>query len=278
MKKSWILILLCACIVTVAFAKHNMSNSSTQSPNPETQAKDDVVIEDALVSKESGKAGITIDYGTVEGFGVIVTLFPENRMTDTSCQALIDLEYEGRHKLFLHNVFRDPNQADTLASGTALKRKYQLPAGANARHLTLDIFSEMPFFFLDVDFDGEKELVLTLANQGQRWSNAYQPIHLGYDYLYDNLKEEPFTDFDDHSELDYDKNTITLYIHDGAGSWFNDVYTYKTNEGSMVLGPELISHVEIEYDAWDKDSPKKRIITERRDTTEWMAAKELLNK
>jgi len=278
MKKSWILILLCACIVTVAFAYRNAFNASAKIPGLESQIKEEVLFEDALISEESGKAGITIDYGTVEGFGVIVTLFPENRITDLSCQALIDLEYEGMHKLFLHNVFSDPHQADTLASGTVLKRKYQLPAGADDRHLTLGIFSEMPFFFLDVDFDGEKELVLNLASQGQKWTNAYQPIHLGYDYLYDNLKEKPFTALDDHSEIDYDKNTVMLYLHSGAGSWFNDVYTYKTNDGNMILGPELISHVEIEYDTWDDANPKKRIISEKKDTTEWMAAKELLNK
>lgn len=246
MKHCRIIILLCTCAACIA-----SSHSNTSEPNDE----------------------IIIDYGVVEGYGVTVTLLPKNRLWETSCQALIDIDNGGKHRLFIHNAFEDPEQADTLAPGTVLKRNYVQPTGADAKHLTMDIFSQMPFFFLDVDFDGEKELVLTLARQGQKWMNAYQPINLEYDHLYDNLLGKPFTKLDELTEIDYDKKTITLTILDGSGSWCSDIYTFQCSDNQFLPGSEFVSHTMMEYDTWDETSPMKRIITERNDTTEWIMAK-----
>lgn len=276
MKKNWILVLVSVCATAVLCANRSGSLEHTVRQDEGHTPTGDIIVIDTILTGSPETSEIIIDYGKVEGYGVTVRILPENRLIGNTCQAIVDLEYDGMHRLILHNGYSDPYGADTLSAGTVLKREYRLPEGAGAGHLAMDIFSDMPFFFLDVDFDGNKELVLTLTRQGQRWSNAYQPIRIDYDYLYDNLKEIPFTKLDDHSEIDYDRCTIKLYAFSGAGSWNEEVFTYQRPDGNSYSSPKVISHVESEFNTWDESNPKKRIIVERRDTSDWMSAKELV--
>lgn len=73
---------------------------------------------------------------------------------------------------------------------------YQYPQINKSKPIKFSQFSALPFFFLDVNFDGEDELIMNYARQGQRYSNAYVAYGLqywdgestGYDYLYDSTR------------------------------------------------------------------------------------------
>lgn len=95
-----------------------------------------------------------------------------------------------------------------------------------------DVFKEhAPFFFADVNFDGEKDLVLNLRRKGQRFSNMYRVYlyedyycHYNNDILYRATEKLPFSRFDDLTRFDSDKKEIILYNHGGVSHWTEEYY------------------------------------------------------
>lgn len=102
-------------------------------------------------------------------------------------------------------------------------------------------FSALPFFFLDVNFDGDDELIMNYARQGQRYSNAYVAYGLqywngeiGYDYLYDSTRGvAPFSDLDDLSEIDYTTQEISTFSYGGYSDSKKRIY--KPINGKISL-------------------------------------------
>lgn len=102
-------------------------------------------------------------------------------------------------------------------------------------------FSSLPFFFLDVNFDEQDELIMNYARQGQRYSNAYVAYglqywkgNIGYDFLYDSTRGiAPFSDLDDLSEIDYTKKEISTFCY--AGYSDSEKRIYKPINGKISL-------------------------------------------
>lgn len=118
---------------------------------------------------------------------------------------------------------------------------YQYPQINKSKPIEFKQFNALPFFFLDVNFDGEDELIMNYARQGQRYSDAYVAYGLqywngeiGYDYLYDSTRGiAPFSDLDDLSEIDYTTQEISTFSYGGYSDSKKRIY--KPINGKISL-------------------------------------------
>lgn len=132
--------------------------------------------------------------------------------------------------------------ADTIRNSQILRLTYKTPVYDINKPISFDTFRDVPFFFLDVDFDGKKDFVIKYFRQGQRWSDAYQAYDVtddiygsyGYDYLYDDLRGvAPYQDLDDLSEIDYNNKEISTYFYGGYSDSKKTIY--KSKNGKITL-------------------------------------------
>ena len=95
------------------------------------------------------------------------------------------------------------------------------PKAPNEKYLS----EKSPFFFSDVDFDGEDEFVINLYNNGSRGSNTYEVYEISYGF---ELKTEaPFTELENgHCEFNPSDKTITITGSAGFSDWVK--YTYQS--------------------------------------------------
>lgn len=118
---------------------------------------------------------------------------------------------------------------------------YQYPQINKSKPIKFSQFSALPFFFLDVNFDGEDELIMNYARQGQRYNDAYIAYGLqhwngeiGYDYLYDSTRGiAPFADLDDLSKIDYATQEISTFSYGGYSD--SEKRIYKPINGKISL-------------------------------------------
>ena len=76
---------------------------------------------------------------------------------------------------------------------------------------------DSPFFFSDVDFDGEDEFIINRYKSGSRESNAYDVYDVSpYGYFIQKT-EAPFTELENgHCKFDSDNKTIYVF---GSNGW-----------------------------------------------------------
>ncbi len=94
---------------------------------------------------------------------------------------------------------------------------------------------DSPFFFSDVDFDGEEEFIINRYKSGSRESNAYDVYDVSpYGYFIQKT-EAPFTELENrHCEFDSDNKTITVFGSNGWNDIINDTYQLKGNKFELV--------------------------------------------
>lgn len=90
-----------------------------------------------------------------------------------------------------------------------------------------DVFENLPFVFFDIDFDGNKELVMVYSNQAQRTSDAYEvvaTVDADYgDMRFDYDRDIAFC-LDGMSEIDFTKKTISLWHSMGIRDSYKTIY------------------------------------------------------
>lgn len=103
---------------------------------------------------------------------------------------------------------------------------------------------KMPFAFFDIDFDGEKELLLRISDGGQRHRNVYHPISLVWKTPCHWIDVENIIDidedFDDMTQFDF-KNKVLIF-HISAGAWGNEWHYYKIENGKGKLVKKIIEN------------------------------------
>ena len=94
---------------------------------------------------------------------------------------------------------------------------------------------QIPFFFEDIDFDGEIELVVVDFNAGQRWLNEYTIYKPNYKYgnMYNLVNIEPFSTLDQLSTFDKENRTIDVFS--SGGSCTNSNKKFKLIDGRYTL-------------------------------------------
>lgn len=93
--------------------------------------------------------------------------------------------------------------------------------------------SKMPFFFLDLDFDGKKELLLAKIGQGQRYRTTLEAYAVNVDGFNQISNNPPYKSLDAQTEVNYENKELSLFLSGGAcGSEF---YVYAPVSGSLQL-------------------------------------------
>ena len=95
--------------------------------------------------------------------------------------------------------------------------------------------NQSPFFFFDVDFDGEEELLLCLwEGMGYRSHHAYQAYKMDVgSHQLSPMQEEPFNELNDYTEFDTINKTIS--IPQGVGLKMEGRKVYGLVDGSLKL-------------------------------------------
>lgn len=157
----------------------------------------------------------------------------------------------------LHPTFAlNDSIAKQLKTRTVNKLDYEIKPNEyyNFKSNQLGQFFDVPFAFFDVDFDGEKELLLQHPFVGQSGRSTYSPFRLSStdinrfedDYIYgaiDSLMIESDTYayypiLDDMTQFDSANKTIIL--HESAGSWGNEWHYYK----DCKLVKKIVEYIE----------------------------------
>ena len=142
------------------------------------------------------------------------------------------------HRLFFADTVK-------LHKHTINEIDYIIPTINHAAPVCLQLFRNLPFSFLDVDFDGHEELLLTLPTIAQRTASAYSVCRIGTktkdgvlsceeDTIYHNLFDNDFTYcLDDFTELDFTKKEVRFFLD--AGYSGSERYFYKVKDKKTKL-------------------------------------------
>lgn len=162
----------------------------------------------------------------INGYDVKIKVSPYG-CRDSVIRGSADIVFMHADSVFLrfHNPYFKLSHLDrkSILNGEVYTAEYRLPDIDYSKPFDFIAFDNVPFFFLDVNFDGQPELILNYANQGQRWNNAFVAYELmnfsngdAYDYLYDEVRNiPPFQNMDDLTEIDYAQNTISTLAYGG---------------------------------------------------------------
>lgn len=135
----------------------------------------------------------------------------------------------------------DGLNSKNIANHDIVELDYTFPDINKLKPIEFSQFNNLPFFFLDVNFDGNDELIMNYARQGQRTIDAYvvyglQYWHgdIGYDFLYDATRGvEPFANLDEFSDIDYTQKEISTFAYGGYSDSKRRIY--KSINGGLHL-------------------------------------------
>lgn len=99
------------------------------------------------------------------------------------------------------------------------------------------LIQDEPFFFIDLNFDNTKELLIAEANMGQRYEFSYKAykIENGEIPSYNITYNEPYMSLDGLSEIDYKNKSITIYGSGGGCANNASIYKIEKNEYSSTF-------------------------------------------
>lgn len=154
-----------------------------------------------------------------EGFtGMATIYFKKNNKVANISHPTFYIEDSQFNKLSTHRV-------DTI--------RYKLNSCENKINNELGQFKDVPFAFYDIDFDGEKELLLRHPSIGQREINGYTPFKVpdinSYEFeevrLYESIKRDnDFPILDDFTEFENKNGLIILKSYIGNGEYYLEKY------------------------------------------------------
>lgn len=209
----------------------------------------------------------------IEGYDVRALVYADSTVA-TGYRALLDFSKAGKtvSQIETTEFFLPYIRISELNNGEIVITNYDLPDVPTSGSVKLDVFENVPFFFIDVNFDGKKELVLNKTGLGQRGKNAYKPIDIESPY-YDFRSWEtinPYGELDDETIIDFDNKVIrTTAIMSGCCAWWITTYHHIENNGGFE---KIIEKHEIQYD--DNNQPREMIqtVTFPWIETEWRVA------
>ena len=239
----------------------------------ETSNKDkNTIIPDVLV--KDNQLRVFVKYKQpVNGYTVSIcwvdTLYEE-------CDHVVIRFQNNEHEFFVENpLYSDNNlfqEIQSLKNDTLIETDYTpFEPTSNTSDNMLFNGSKSPFFFFDIDFDGEKELIVTLfEGMGHHGHNAYKvykiPATKNHIVL-SPMQGEPFNDLNDYTEIDtVRKLIITPYdigIRFGGNKQYGLVTHTFFNEATYSLEEQqFMELIEIEHYDWKHTENMKYEICE----------------
>lgn len=171
---------------------------------------------------------------------------------DSMIKGKADIAFLQNDKLLMtfHNPYFKLENLETgaIRSGEVYIAEYNYPDLDYNQPISLGEFRHLPFFFLDINFDGVPELILNYAEQGQHGQSLFVAFGLlceslekgdiSYKPLYDNINgSQPYSGLDCLSMIFYPQKKIETY-------WYNtydgnlrrdERRIYKVNNGEVQL-------------------------------------------
>ena len=97
---------------------------------------------------------------------------------------------------------------------------------------------DIPLFFLDVNFDGVDELIITKKGTGQRFWDTFDVYEIEdgeiKEPFYQITLKKPFVDFDIATKIDRMKKEITTYLSGGACDSSHKLYVIKNEKIQLI--------------------------------------------
>lgn len=161
----------------------------------------------------------------INDYIVKVDWFP-SKGADGVGQAIMEFTHSTRKTVFyiFNEYFSDPYLIDLVndfsyvfRDGESFLLNYTPPQKDEL------IGHNTPFQFLDVDFDGEEELLINRWRCGHRSWNIYD-VYKGKPYYSEHVTTKPFDNLEDGSEFDFKNKTITQYWSSGCDNFTKLVY------------------------------------------------------
>lgn len=211
------------CIVSLSNPKDSIqSQIDTIKTIPKKRKKK---VDIAQEFKDLNRPRVYIKYKQpVNGYTVKVLWMPytdENGYTAETGNAILYFENEDNHFYIQTKCYRDTavyshthlEDGDVLFWNYTPKKKGEI----------LSQYS--PFFFSDVNFDGEKELLINDYNGGSRGSNSYE-VYKIHPYYADIIKEAPFANLE-NGQTEFDPKEETIKLHLNFSAFEYAIHTYK---------------------------------------------------
>ncbi len=211
------------CIVSLSNPKDSIqSQIDTIKTIPKKRKKK---VDIAQEFKDLNRPRVYIKYKQpVNGYTVKVLWMPytdENGYTAETGNAILYFENEDNHFYIQTKCYRDTavyshthlEDGDVLFWNYTPKKKGEI----------LSQYS--PFFFSDVNFDGEKEFLINDYNGGSRGSNSYE-VYKIHPYYADIIKEAPFANLE-NDMTDFDSANKTITCHYSLSSFESTTHIYK---------------------------------------------------
>lgn len=192
-----------------------------------------------LLSCGQADSNIHVHYNQkVNGYDVSVKVITdsiqEEYFSDIVGREAVLTFRKGKHEMTVVNpYYADKNlTADSLTNGMTID---YTPFEMSERNTFSG--NQSPFFFFDVDFDGEDELLVCLwEGMGYRGYHAYQAYETnvgGGTHQLSPMQEAPFNELNDYTEFDPINKTIS--IPQGVGLKMGGKKVYGLVNGSFAL-------------------------------------------
>ena len=103
---------------------------------------------------------------------------------------------------------------------------------------------DVPFFFYDLDFDNNDELIVVLRGAGQRYSDIFKVYAFKDGHLIDKqiqiTDDEPYLELDGLSTIDIENKTINIHGSSGACDNFDKTYRFLPSKSNAERGKYML--------------------------------------
>lgn len=156
-------------------------------------------------------------------------------------KAVLTFKKDGRELIIENPCYADNNLIESSCDKKAIEIDY---TPFNMSEENTFAGNQSPFFFFDVDFDGEEELLLCLwEGMGYRSHHAYQAYKMNVStHQLSPMQKAPFNELDDYAEFDTINKTIS--IPQGVGVKMGGKKVYGLVDGSL----ELVERVQYDWE------------------------------
>ena len=193
-----------------------------------------------LMSCKQADSNIHVHYSQkVNGYDVSVEILTDS-IRDEYFSDIVGREAvltfrKGKHEMTVVNpCYADKNLIESSCDKKTIEIDY---TPFNMSEDNTFAGNQSPFFFFDVDFDGEDELLVCLwEGMGYRGYHAYQAYETNVGsgtHQLSPMQEEPFDELNDYTEFDTINKTISIL--QGVGVKMGGKKVYGLVDGSLEL-------------------------------------------
>lgn len=183
----------------------------------------------------------------VEGYNVTINWQPYGEDAETGVAVMEFLNKETGARFEYCN---DDKYSNAAIGDIVFSKDFKGHKNGDIYHLDYDyefgdglnpLHHEAPFLFLDIDFDGEKELLINNWDllQGGNTYDVFDIVKASNGYALKSKDELPFTAIQESSEIDFKNKTIRIATQDGYADQCSMLFSKKKGVGELHIPDSL---------------------------------------